>query len=210
VHVQQRAGDTVDRLAMQVGRVDHLALGQLDRVGDRLDVEVDLAVRRGADIVDALPGGSDRGGHACLLSCVFGVFGARWLASRRAVARLIGLRGARKAASCTWPPLGAEPVPAGGNTTNASFVVTVPRAQEQLAQLVHEVVDATSLPPRLGATDREAAIAHRGLRPDQSTAARERPSRGEGIHDRRPVPRPARPSRQWTADANCIRAVLAC
>ena len=89
---------------MQLGRVDHLALGQLDRVGDRLDVEVDFAVRRGAvdvavgaDIVDAL---------------------------------------------------GAEPVAAGGNTANTSFVVTVLAAQEQPAQLVQEVVDATSLPPR--------------------------------------------------------------
>jgi hypothetical protein len=35
-----------------------------------------------------------------------------------------------------------------GNTANASFVVTVLGAQEQLAQLVQEVVDATSLPPR--------------------------------------------------------------
>ena len=40
-----------------------------------VDVEVDLAVRPGAvevavgaDVVDLLPGGSDRGGHACLLS----------------------------------------------------------------------------------------------------------------------------------------------
>jgi hypothetical protein len=44
--------------------------------------------------------------------------------------------------------LGAEPVAAGGNTANASFVVTVLGAQEELAQLVQEVVDATSLPPR--------------------------------------------------------------
>jgi hypothetical protein len=72
---------------------------------------VEVAV--GADIVDALSGGSDHKGHACLLSCGFGVFGARWLASCRAVARLLGLRGARGAASCTWPPLGAEPVAAG-------------------------------------------------------------------------------------------------
>jgi hypothetical protein len=132
---------------------DHLAVGQLDRVGDRLDVEVDLAVRRGAvevtvgaDIVDALPGGSDRGGHACLLSCVFGVFGARWLASRRAVARLLAPRGAREAASCRlwarsrWPQGATPPTP--------SFVVTVLGAQEQLAQLVQEVVDTTSVPPR--------------------------------------------------------------
>jgi hypothetical protein len=47
-----------------------------------------------------------------------------------------------------------------------------------------------------GATDRDAVIAHRGLRPDQSTAAQERLSGAKGIHDRRPIPRPARPSRR--------------
>lgn len=35
---------------------------------------------------------------------------------------------------------------AGGNTANASFVVTVLGAKEQLARLIQEVVDATSLP----------------------------------------------------------------
>jgi hypothetical protein len=59
---------------VQLGRVDHLAVGQLDGVGDRVDVEVDLAVRSGAveiavgaDVVDPLPCGSDRGGPECLL-----------------------------------------------------------------------------------------------------------------------------------------------
>jgi hypothetical protein len=78
LHVQQRAGDRVDRLAVQLGRVDDLAVGELDRLADGIDVEVDLAGRRGAvevavgaDVVDLPPGGSDRRGHACLLVRVF-------------------------------------------------------------------------------------------------------------------------------------------
>ena len=98
LHVQQRAGDPVDRLAVQLGRVDHLAVGQLDRVGDRVDVEVDLAVRSGAvevavgaDVVDLLPGGSDRRGHACLLVRVFG----GQCAAARCSSRVLG-SGARR------------------------------------------------------------------------------------------------------------------
>jgi hypothetical protein len=47
-----------------------------------------------------------------------------------------------------------------------------------------------------GATDRDAAIAHRGLRPNQSTAAQQRLSRAEGIHDRRPFLAPPAQSRR--------------
>jgi hypothetical protein len=75
---------------------------------------------------------------------------------------------------------------AGGNTTDAGFLVTVLGAKEQLAQLVAKVIDANQ-PARRGkdTTDREAAIAQRRLRPERATAAQGRVSRAEGVHHRR-------------------------
>src|SRR6185503_14709381 len=79
LHVEQGAGELVDRLAVQAWRVDALAVGQLDRLGDRVEVEVrvgraggDVEVAVGADVVDVLAGSGDGRGHACLPSLLRG------------------------------------------------------------------------------------------------------------------------------------------
>lgn len=100
---------------------------------------------------------------------------------------------------------------AGGNTANASFVVTVLGAKEQLARLIGKVVDATSLP---------AAVKTQLIGKLQSLVTRfdtNQPQQGKDACLAlkaftivvRFLARPARVA-EWTADANRIRAVLAC
>jgi hypothetical protein len=66
VHVQQRAGDPVDGLAVQQRRVDPLAVREHDRFRRRLEIEPRLGatvrgeVAVGGDLVDLVQGSVDR------------------------------------------------------------------------------------------------------------------------------------------------------
>ena len=98
-----------------------------------------------------------------------------------------------------------------GNTASASFVVTVLGAKEQLAKLIRKVIDSTSLP---------AAVKTQLIASLQSLVA--------GFDPNNPLQRkaaclklkvftsivrylaPPAQAAEWTADANRIRAVLAC
>ena len=100
---------------------------------------------------------------------------------------------------------------ARGNTASASFTVTVLGAKEQLANLIRKVVDSTSLP---------AAVKTQLIASLQSLVA--------GFDPSKPLQRavacltlrafttlvryvaPPAQAAEWTADANRIRAVLAC
>jgi predicted dienelactone hydrolase len=99
----------------------------------------------------------------------------------------------------------------GGNVANASFVVTVLGAKEQLARLIADVVDATGLPAgvktQLVARLRSLSAGFDSNHPQQrrteclalkafTTVVRFVASPVQAI--------------EWTADANRIRAVLAC
>jgi predicted dienelactone hydrolase len=100
---------------------------------------------------------------------------------------------------------------AGGNTANATFLVTVLGAKEQLANLIRKVVDATSLP---------AAVKTQLIARLQSLAAGFDPNNPQQrkaacltLKAFTTVVRFAAPPAQaaeWTADANRIRTVLAC
>jgi predicted dienelactone hydrolase len=100
---------------------------------------------------------------------------------------------------------------AGGNTANASFVVRVLGANEQLAQLISDVIDATSLP---------AAVKTHLIATLQSFTARFDPSNPQqrraaclALRAFTTVVRfvaPPAHAAEWIADANRIRAVLAC
>jgi predicted dienelactone hydrolase len=100
---------------------------------------------------------------------------------------------------------------AGGNTANASFTVSVLGASEQLARLIQKVVDASSL---------SAAAKRRLIAALQSLTAgfdpndpRQRKSACLALRAFTTVVRSVGPPAQaaeWTADANRIRAVLAC
>ena len=100
---------------------------------------------------------------------------------------------------------------AGGNTANASFVVTELGVQEQLAQLVQEVVDATSLPP---AAKAQLIATLQSLTADfDPTNPQQRKSACLALKAFTTVVRflaPPAQAAEWTADANRIRAVLAC
>jgi HYR domain len=84
---------------------------------------------------------------------------------------------------------------AGGNTASRSFVVTVLGANEQIAQLIGDVIDATSLPAavksKLIATLRSLTA---GFNPTKPAAAQGSVSHAERVHRRRPVRGPARAS----------------
>ena len=100
---------------------------------------------------------------------------------------------------------------AAGNTASASFVVSVLGAKEQLTQLIGKVINATSLP---------AAVKAHLIASLQSLVA--------GFDPNKPLQRatacltlraftvvvqfvaPPAQRAEWTADANRIRAVLAC
>ena len=121
--VQQRAGDAVDRLGMQLRRVYRLAVGQLDRVAiDSMSRSISpcaaapsrspsaptsLMRCRAAAIAEAMRGSS----RVC--SVCLGRAGGRpvmrWHASRPA-------RGRARRCRVRGRLLGAEPVAAGGNT----------------------------------------------------------------------------------------------
>jgi hypothetical protein len=100
---------------------------------------------------------------------------------------------------------------AGGNTANASFLVTVLGAKEQLANLIRKVVNATSLP---AATKTQLAASL------QSLAAGFDPSKPlqravacltlRAFTTLLPFVAPPAERTEWTDDANRIRAVLAC
>jgi hypothetical protein len=88
VHVEQCASDPVDGLAVQQRRVDPLAVGQLDRLDRRLELEsvsvqgVGGEVALAGDVVDLVQGSVDRA-HAGLLSFVEEVPPRRPRAARR-------------------------------------------------------------------------------------------------------------------------------
>jgi HYR domain-containing protein/thrombospondin type 3 repeat protein len=100
---------------------------------------------------------------------------------------------------------------AAGNTANASFIVTVRGAKEQLAQLIAEVIDATSL----SAATKTQLIAmlqplSAGFDPNEP---KQRRAACHALRAFTTVVRFVAPPAQaadWTADANRIRAVLAC
>ena len=100
----------------------------------------------------------------------------------------------------------------GGNAASASFVVTVLDAKEQLSRLISEVDDATNLPAPgkapLSATLRAAlsSIGH-GNQPHHPQACST--LRAFITVLRSTTASPAQTA-EWTADANRIRAVLAC
>ena len=98
----------------------------------------------------------------------------------------------------------------GGNAASASFVVTVLDAKQQLSRLIGEVDDATNLPAPakapLTATLRAALSSFdHGNQPHHSQAC-------PTLHAFISVVRSTAPPQaaEWTADADRIRAVLAC
>jgi predicted dienelactone hydrolase len=100
---------------------------------------------------------------------------------------------------------------AAGNTANASFDVTVLGATEQIAQLIGDVIDATSLPAsaktQLIATLRSLTA---GFDPNNT---RQRRTACLALRAFTTIARfvaPPAQAAEWTADANRIRAVLAC
>jgi hypothetical protein len=99
----------------------------------------------------------------------------------------------------------------GHNAASASFVVTVLDAKEQLTRLLGEVDDATNLPGSgtgpLTATLRAALSSFdHGNQPHHAQAC---PTLRAFIAVIRSTATPAQTA-EWTADANRIRAVLAC
>ena len=101
-----------------------------------------------------------------------------------------------------------------GNVSSGSFHVTVLGAKEQLSRLIQKVVDARRSRRRQDAAYRQAAGAHRRLRPGQAGAAAGSLLRAQAVHRRGATPFRARyPTAQateWIADANRIRTALAC
>ena len=99
----------------------------------------------------------------------------------------------------------------GGNTANASFVVTVLGANEQIAQLIGDVINAANLPSavktQLIATLRSLAAGLDPSQPQQRKAACLVLKAFTTVV--RFVAPPAQAA-ELTADANRIRAVLAC
>jgi hypothetical protein len=145
------------------------------------------------------------------LVCVFGVFGARWLASRRAVAQLLAPPGRARGGVVYVPPLGAEPVAAGGNTANAQLRghrarrpgttrTTGPRGRRH-----HE---------RAAAAKAQLIATLQSLTADfDPTNPQQRNSACLALKAFTTVVRflaPPAQAAEWTADANRIRAVLAC
>jgi hypothetical protein len=100
---------------------------------------------------------------------------------------------------------------AGDNTANASFLVTVLGAKEQLANLIRKVIDATSLPAatktQLTASLQSLAAGFDPSKPLQRAVACLTLRAFTTL-----LPFVASPAQrsEWTADANRIRAVLAC
>ena len=108
-------------------------------------------------------------------------------------------------------PLACSATDASGNAANASFVVTVLGAKEQLANLIGKVMSSTGLPvavkTQLTASLQSLAAGFDPSKPLQRAVA--------CLTLRaftRLVPFVASPAQaaEWTADANRIRAVLAC
>jgi predicted dienelactone hydrolase len=107
--------------------------------------------------------------------------------------------------------VGCVATDSGGNTANASFVVTVLGATEQLAQLITDVIDATTLPASvkalLIATLRSLTAGSDAVNPLQHRAACHALTAFTTVV--RLVAPPAQAA-EWIADAYRIRAVLAC
>jgi predicted dienelactone hydrolase len=99
----------------------------------------------------------------------------------------------------------------GGNTANASFVVTVLGADKQIAQLINDVIHATNLP---AAVKTQLIATLRSLSADfDPTNPKQRKAACLVLKTFITVVRFAAPpatAAEWTADANRIRAVLAC
>ena len=99
----------------------------------------------------------------------------------------------------------------GGNTANATFTITVRGAGEQLSQLIGDVIDATGLSPAVKA---QLTAALRSLAAGfDPTNPRQRRTACLALRAFTTVVRfvaPPAQAAEWTADANRIRAVLAC
>jgi Thrombospondin type 3 repeat len=108
-------------------------------------------------------------------------------------------------------PLACSATDASGNAANASFVVKVLGAKEQLTNLIGKVVGASNLPPaiktQLTASLQSLAAGFDPNKPLQRAVAC-LTLRAFTTHVRF-VASPAQTA-EWTADANRIRAVLAC
>jgi hypothetical protein len=102
-------------------------------------------------------------------------------------------------------------IDAGGNTANANFLVTVLGAKEQLVNLIRKVIDATSLPAaskmQLTASLQSLAAGFEPSKPLQRAVAC---LTLRAFTTRLPFVAPPAQRAEWTADANRIRAVLAC
>ena len=99
----------------------------------------------------------------------------------------------------------------GGNTADAGFLVTVLGAKEQLGQLIAKVIDATSLPAV--AKTRLIEQLHSLSAGFDPTNPQQRKAACLALKAFTTVVRFAAPpalAAEWTADANRIRAVLAC
>ena len=109
-------------------------------------------------------------------------------------------------------PIGDTPVACtatdgGGNTANASFLVTVRGAKEQLARLTDKVVNSTRLPAAVKTHLIQSLAGFDPSKPSQRNAACLTLKVFTSVV--RFVAPPAQAA-EWTADANRIRAVLAC
>jgi hypothetical protein len=76
VHVEERAGELVDRLAVKPRRVDPLPVREQDRLAERLELEQPVVPARGGQValvggpVDLVKGSVDRAHERGLLSIV--------------------------------------------------------------------------------------------------------------------------------------------
>ena len=107
--------------------------------------------------------------------------------------------------------VGCDSTDAAGNTAHAAFLVTVLGAKEQLTQLIAKVIDATSLP---AAVKTQLIQKLQSLNADfDPTNPKQRKAACLTLKAFTTLVRYAAPpatAAEWTADANRIRAVLAC
>ena len=113
-------------------------------------------------------------------------------------------------------PIGATEVECvatdhGANTSEAAFTVTVLGAGAQLSQLIQDVVDATNLPPAVKTqlTARLRSLTA-GFDPSNPRQRRDACLALRAFTSAVRFVAPPAQAAEWTADANRIRAVLAC
>ena len=108
-------------------------------------------------------------------------------------------------------PVACTATDAGGNTANASFTVTVLGAKEQIADLIAKIVATTNLPSPVAAhltASLQSLVA--GFDPSKPLQRAAACLRLRAFTTLVPFLARAAQAAAWTADANRIRAVLAC